>query len=455
MNSTLEILTPPTEIHEPAPATAPGSESQAESSAPTGTPHSEHRGRGKIACLPKKVRDHLNQMLEDGVRYAQIKENLGEHGKDLTPDNISQWKKRGHQAWLKEQFWREEMRARMDAFTDLLGDTDPAQLPMVGLQMSLTQLCEQLRDIGPGARKDQFEADADKYLRMLNTISRLSKSMLAIQKFQRDPATANAVELKRLDLNRKMNEAEETAMQDKSDDFFGWKSADRIRREMANADLNLNPVRTDSTPSLVTAPKSDEGGSASASSSPQPEGLKEGSRGSPSAKTPGTVPARPQHPEGMPESLPAGPPDHNSRSEHPLSGNKLVAGFGSQSSILNPESGATNPGIQQSTNPEVHRGLYSIQNPPSPRFNIPSFHHSITPVPSERCHECGTLLPPLLSSGERPTPHCKKCGTALRAPGALIEFCPKCRHVLQELNANGTRPTPNCQYCNKPLPCPP
>jgi len=114
-----------------------------------GCPDASWRGRGKIACLPKKVRDHINQMLEDGVRYVQIKENLGDHGKDLTLDNISQWKKRGHQLWLKEQFWREEMRARMDAFTDLLGNGDPAQLPIVGLQMSLTQLCEQLRDLGP------------------------------------------------------------------------------------------------------------------------------------------------------------------------------------------------------------------------------------------------------------------------------------------------------------------
>jgi hypothetical protein len=338
-------------------------------------------------------------MLEDGVRYAQIKENLGEHGKDLTPDNISQWKKRGHQAWLKEQFWREEMRARMDAFTDLLGDTDPAQLPMVGLQMSLTQLCEQLRDIGPGARKDQFEADADKYLRMLNTLSRLSKSFLALQKFQRDSAAAAAVELKRLDPNRKINAAEETAMQDKSDDFFGWKSADRIRREM-----DTSAVKTDSTPSPIAFPGTAPAQNPASSIEPP---------------VPLPLTGLPTHPLTSPP-VPVGP---------------LPSAGGLKSSIQQPES--------------------STQNPPSARSNIPSFHHSITPVPAERCLECGTLLPPLLSSGERPTPHCKKCGTALRAPGALIEFCPKCRRVLQELNANGTRPTPNCQHCNKPLPPPP
>jgi len=82
-------------------------------------------------------------------------------------------------------------------------------------------------------------------------------------------------------------------------------------------------------------------------------------------------------------------------------------------------------------------------------------HHSITPVPPERCHECRALLPPLLPSGERPSPYCNKCDTPLRPPGSLIEYCPKCRHVLQELNANGTRPTPECLYCNKTLPPPP
>jgi hypothetical protein len=73
----------------------------------------------------------------------------------------------------------------------------------------------------------------------------------------------------------------------------------------------------------------------------------------------------------------------------------------------------------------------------------------------EECHCCRQELPPLLPSGERPSPHCNKCGTPLRAAGALIEYCPKCRHVLTELKNDGTRPTPECLNCNKPLPPPP
>src|SRR5262249_17371770 len=114
----------------PSPAAAPN-------------PVSTHRPRGKIARLPKKIRDLLNQMIQDGVPYKDIKEQLGEHGAALTEDNISEWKTRGsYEPWVAEQFWYEEMRARLETFTDPLTDADAAQLPMVGLQISLTQICE-------------------------------------------------------------------------------------------------------------------------------------------------------------------------------------------------------------------------------------------------------------------------------------------------------------------------
>jgi hypothetical protein len=53
-------------------------------------PTSAHRPRGKIGRFPKKIRDHLNQMIQDGVPYKDIKEQLGEHGAALTEDNISE-----------------------------------------------------------------------------------------------------------------------------------------------------------------------------------------------------------------------------------------------------------------------------------------------------------------------------------------------------------------------------
>jgi len=47
-----------------------------------------HRGNGKIARLPKLVRDKVNSWMLDGLSYPEIIQRLGEHGQDLKPNNL-------------------------------------------------------------------------------------------------------------------------------------------------------------------------------------------------------------------------------------------------------------------------------------------------------------------------------------------------------------------------------
>src|SRR5215203_4471065 len=70
---------------------------------------------GKIARLPKIIRDELNRRLSDGERGTQlavwlnslpevqriIAEQFG--GKSLRPQNLSEWKQGGYQDWRNEQ----------------------------------------------------------------------------------------------------------------------------------------------------------------------------------------------------------------------------------------------------------------------------------------------------------------------------------------------------------------
>lgn len=209
---------------------------------PLAKPIVTRRPRGKIGRLPKLVRDHLNQLIQDGLPYEAIRQQLGEPAKDLTADNISEWKNNGgYQDWINEQFWHEEMRARLETFT-AVADTDPSQLSLAGLQMSLTQLCEQLRDIRPGDRSAQFENHADKYLRMLNSFSRLAKTLLAVQEY-RDAAAKVAIrELKKQDLGREFSQPERQAWLDRADDFFNIKSAARLRHELESAATGPKPT---------------------------------------------------------------------------------------------------------------------------------------------------------------------------------------------------------------------
>src|SRR5438045_3252068 len=83
----------------------------AEHPAAVKAPLPNHR-QGRIARLPKAVRDKLNQMLLDGMAYKAIIVALGDDGKSLNEDVVSRWYQGGYQEWLQEEKDTEEMRVR-------------------------------------------------------------------------------------------------------------------------------------------------------------------------------------------------------------------------------------------------------------------------------------------------------------------------------------------------------
>src|SRR5438105_1825612 len=101
-----------------------------------------HRGNGKIARLPKPIRDQVNQWILDGLPYPQIIKRLGDHGKNIKPDNLFQWKKYGHQHWLLEQTWLSQTRARQETATDLSADFDATQVNHAALQLGTLHIFE-------------------------------------------------------------------------------------------------------------------------------------------------------------------------------------------------------------------------------------------------------------------------------------------------------------------------
>src|SRR5215472_5902148 len=64
-----------------------------------------NKGNGKVAQLPKAIRDQVNRMMADGLSYPEIIRRLGDHGKGLKPGHLCEHRKRAYKEWLHDQEW--------------------------------------------------------------------------------------------------------------------------------------------------------------------------------------------------------------------------------------------------------------------------------------------------------------------------------------------------------------
>jgi hypothetical protein len=91
---------------------------------------------GKIARLPKQIREQINLRLENGERgptilkwlngLPEVQKIITEQfaGRPIRPQNLSQWRNGGYVDWLRLQQLREQTRWTTEQSSDLHSDTD-------------------------------------------------------------------------------------------------------------------------------------------------------------------------------------------------------------------------------------------------------------------------------------------------------------------------------------------
>src|SRR4051812_24841372 len=99
---------------------------------------------GKIARLPKAVRDTINQMICDGFTYLEIIHALGDVGKGMLENNLATWKAGGYQDWLKEQQRLDEMRVQQEFAIDLVRANDGTETHQAALQVAALRVLDVL-----------------------------------------------------------------------------------------------------------------------------------------------------------------------------------------------------------------------------------------------------------------------------------------------------------------------
>ena len=135
---------------------------------------------GKVARLPKPIRDRLNQMLQDGVPYLKIIADLGPAAADINEDNISNWKTGGgYQDWLREMRIALRIQSKSElamAVVDRSGQTTSAGQAV--LQIVAANLCEFLAETDPDSLRESLLSDSDKFTRFVNSMVRLAEGSI-------------------------------------------------------------------------------------------------------------------------------------------------------------------------------------------------------------------------------------------------------------------------------------
>src|SRR6059036_2564820 len=121
----------------------PEDQNHHESKSP-GPNNGDHRGNGKIARLPKVLRDQVNVMIRDGVPYPAIRQKLQGMGHtevdDITDQNFHNWKIAGHQRWLREQEWRDDLKQTRAEALEFIAADDDSKLEQVTLKTASVRL---------------------------------------------------------------------------------------------------------------------------------------------------------------------------------------------------------------------------------------------------------------------------------------------------------------------------
>jgi hypothetical protein len=136
----------------------------------------KHKRNGKVAQLPKAVRDKLNRMLDDGLTYKQAIAGLGDDGKHLNEDNIGNWYKEGFQDWLKERPCLDEWRAKWEFADDLVAQGHGLNIHQMVNQFLANHVHEAISELPKGLLLDALRNDPKNIIHLIQAFPRLTEA---------------------------------------------------------------------------------------------------------------------------------------------------------------------------------------------------------------------------------------------------------------------------------------
>ena len=138
----------------------------------------------KIARLPKATRDMLNLMLDDGLPYHIIIEELGETVQGLGVPNLTKWVQGGYEEYIKQRQTIEGAKTQAEFAADLLrelGEIDPSVIHRACMRIASVQIFNAIREYGDEALREMLQSKPASYLNLINTLCKTVQPTLDLE----------------------------------------------------------------------------------------------------------------------------------------------------------------------------------------------------------------------------------------------------------------------------------
>ena len=120
-------------------------------------------------------------MLDDGLPYHIILDELAETAQGLTPQSLAQWLKSGYEDYVKTRQIIEGAKTQAEFATDLLrelGDIDVRVIHRASMHLVALQLFNAIDEYGDHALRRMLDMNPATYPTLLNTLCNVSNANL-------------------------------------------------------------------------------------------------------------------------------------------------------------------------------------------------------------------------------------------------------------------------------------
>lgn len=138
---------------------------------------------GKIARLPRALRDQINSMIRDNVPYNTIIEKLGNPVRHINERNFTNWKNNGYKQWLQQQEEIDLMQKASNLAIAAATSNKTMVVHQATIHLVATQLQEALAKLNTKSIRESLEDDPANFAKLVNAIARFSEGGLRFERY--------------------------------------------------------------------------------------------------------------------------------------------------------------------------------------------------------------------------------------------------------------------------------